>query len=145
MEGNYDYNAVVAVQWAFGYGQSYTTFAYSNLHVDKAVFGPEDSITVSVDVTNTGERAGKESVLLFSSDKVASLVPDGRRLRAFEKIELAPGQTKTVTFTLPASELAFVGADGKWVLEKGEFRLQAGTEVVDVTCSATKRWTTPNR
>ncbi|MDE6540618.1 MAG: glycoside hydrolase family 3 C-terminal domain-containing protein [Muribaculaceae bacterium] len=145
MEGNYDYNAVVSVQWAFGYGLSYTTFAYSNLRVDKAEFGPYDTITVSVDVTNTGKRAGKESVLLFSSDKVASLVPDSRRLRAFEKIELAPGQTRTVTFTLPASELAFVGADGKWVLEQGEFRLQAGTEAVDVVCTATRRWDTPNR
>lgn len=145
MEGNYDYDAVVAVQWAFGYGQSYTTFEYSNLRVDKAQFGPEDTITVSVDVTNTGDVAGKESVLLFSSDKVASLVPDGRRLRAFDKIELAPGQTKTVTFALPASDLAFVGADGKWVLEEGEFRLQAGNQVTDVFCTATKRWETPNR
>lgn len=145
MEGNYDYDAVVAVQWAFGYGQSYTTYAYSNLRVDKAEFGPEDTLTVSVDVTNTGNRAGKESVLLFSSDKVASLVPDGRRLRAFKKIELAPGETKTVTFSMPASELAFVGADGKWVLESGEFRLQAGNQVTDITCTATKRWTTPNR
>lgn len=145
MEGNYDYDAVVAVQWAFGYGQSYTTYAYSNLRVDKAEFGAEDTLTVSVDVTNTGNRAGKESVLLFSSDKVASLVPDGRRLRAFKKIELAPGETKTVTFSMPASELAFVGADGKWVLESGEFRLQAGNQVTDITCTATKRWTTPNR
>lgn len=145
MEGNYDYDAVVAVQWAFGYGQSYTTFEYSNLRVDKAQFGPEDTITVSVDVTNTGQRAGKESVLLFSSDKVASVVPDGRRLRAYEKIDLKPGETKTVTFTLPASELAFVGADGKWVLEEGEFRLQAGNQVADITCTATKRWTTQNR
>ena len=145
MEGNYDYNAVVAVQWAFGYGQSYTTFAYSNLHIDKATFGPEDTITISVDVTNTGARAGKESVLLFSSDKVASVVPDGRRLRAFKKIDLKPGQTETVTFTLPASELAFVGADGKWVLEQGEFRLQCGTQVADITCTATKRWNTQNR
>jgi len=145
MEGNYDYDAVVAVQWAFGYGQSYTTFAYDNLRIDKAQFGPEDTLTVSVDVTNTGKMAGKESVLLFSSDKVASLVPDGRRLRAFKKIELAPGQKETVRFALPASELAFVGADGKWLLEKGEFRIQVGNQVADVTCTATKRWSAQNR
>ncbi|MDE6137274.1 MAG: glycoside hydrolase family 3 C-terminal domain-containing protein [Muribaculaceae bacterium] len=145
MEGNYDYNAVVAVQWAFGYGQSYTTFDYSNLRIDKPSFGPDDTITVSVDVTNTGSRAGKESVLLFSSDKVASLVPDSRRLRAFKKIDLKPGQTETVTFALPASELAFVGADGKWILEQGEFRLQCGTQAADITCTSTRRWTTPNR
>lgn len=145
MEGNYDYDAVVAVQWAFGYGQSYTTFAYSNLRIDKTQFAPEDTITISVDVTNTGSRAGKESVLLFSSDRVASVVPDGRRLRAFRKIDLEPGQTKTVTFTLPASELAFVGADGKWVLERGDFRLQCGNQVADIVCTATKRWATPNR
>ena len=145
MEGNYDYDAVVAVQWAFGYGQSYTTFAYSNLRIDKTQFAPEDTLTISVDVTNTGSSAGKESVLLFSSDRVASVVPDGRRLRAFRKIDLAPGQTKTVTFTLPASELAFVGADGKWVLERGDFRLQCGNQVADIVCTATKRWATPNR
>ncbi len=145
MEGNYDYDAVVAVQWAFGYGQSYTTFAYSNLRIDKTQFAPEDTLTISVDVTNTGSRAGKESVLLFSSDRVASVVPDGRRLRAFRKIDLEPGQTKTVTFTLPASELAFVGADGKWVLERGDFRLQCGNQVADIVCTATKRWATPNR
>ena len=145
MEGNYDYNAVVAVQWAFGYGQSYTTFDYSNLRIDKPSFGPDDTITVSVDVTNTGSRAGKESVLLFSSDKVASLVPDSRRLRAFKKIDLKPGQTETVTFALPASELAFVGVDGKWILEQGEFRLQCGTQAADITCTSTRRWTTPNR
>lgn len=145
MEGNYDYDAVVAVQWAFGYGRSYTTFGYDNLRVDHVEFGPADSITVSVDVTNTGHRAGKESVLLFSSDKVASLVPDGRRLRAFKKVELQPGETKTVSFTLPASDLAFVGADGRWVLEQGDFRLQAGDKAIDITCTETKRWTTQNR
>lgn len=145
MEGNYDYDAVVAVQWAFGYGRSYTTFGYDNLRVDHVKFGPADSITVSVDVTNTGHRAGKESVLLFSSDKVASLVPDGRRLRAFKKVELQPGETKTVSFTLPASDLAFVGADGRWVLEQGDFRLQAGDKAIDITCTETRRWTTQNR
>ena len=113
MQGAYDYNAQVAWLWPFGYGLSYTTYDYSNLRTDKSSFGPDDTITVSVDVTNTGNRAGKEAVLLYSSDLIASQVPDNRRLRAFDKIELAPGETKTVTFTLPASDLAFADYHGK--------------------------------
>ena len=109
MEGAYDYTADVAVQWPFGFGLSYTTFAYSDLRVSKTDFMPDDEITVSVDVTNTGRRIGKEAVLLYSRDMVASLVPDNRRLRAFTKIELKPGETRTVDFRLKASDLAFVG------------------------------------
>lgn len=145
MEGAYNYDAQVAVQWAFGYGQSYTDFAYSNFRVDKREFTADDVLTFAVDVTNTGKRAGKESVLLFSSDLVASLSPDNRRLRAFEKIELQPGQTKTVTLRLKGSDLAFVGYDGKWVLEKGDFRMQAGDQTLEIVCSEGKKWTTPNR
>ena len=144
MEGAYDYNAVVSVQWAFGYGLSYTTFAYSNMKVDRTEFSDGDVLTVSVDVTNTGKVAGKESVLLFSSDLVASVVPESRRLREFTKIELQPGETKTVTFTLPADRLAFVGFDGRWTLEEGDFRLQAGTETAMIHCTGTKVWDTPN-
>lgn len=145
MEGAYNYDAQVAVQWAFGYGQSYTTFAYSNFKVDKSEFRADDTLTFTVDVTNTGNRAGKESVLLFSSDLVASLSPDNRRLRAFEKIELQAGETKTVELKIKGSDLAFVGYDGKWVLEKGDFRMQAGDKTLNVTCSEGKKWTTPNR
>lgn len=145
MEGAYNYDAQVAVQWAFGYGKSYTTFTYSNLKVDKTQFTADDLLTFTVDVTNSGERAGKESVLLFSSDLVASLTPDNRRLRAFEKIELQPGETQTVTLTLKGSELAFVGYDGKWILEAGDFRMQAGNQTINVTCTDTKKWETPNR
>ena len=145
MEGAYNYDAQVAMQWAFGYGLSYTTFAYSNLKVDKTTFTADDVLTFSVDVKNTGSRAGKESVLLFSSDLVASLTPDNRRLRAFEKIELQPGETKTVTLKLKASDLAFVGYDGKWILEKGDFRMQAGNQTVNIACTATKKWDTPNK
>lgn len=144
MGGAYDYDAKVSLQWPFGYGLSYTSFEYSNLRVDKASFGPSDVLNVSVDVKNTGSRAGKEAVLLYSSDLVASLVPDNRVLRAFDKIELAPGQTVTVSFSLPASDLAFVGEDGKWILEEGDFILKAGQLTQQVTCTSTKKWETPN-
>ena len=145
MEGAYNYDAVVNVQWAFGYGLSYTTFAYSNLKVDKTSFTADDVLTFTVDVKNTGNRVGKESVLLFSSDLVASLTPDNRRLRAFDKVELQPGETKTVTLKVKGSDLAFVGYDGKWILEEGDFRMQVGDQVVGVACSQTKKWNTPNK
>ena len=145
MEGAYNYDAQVNVQWAFGYGLSYTTFAYSNFRADKTQFTADDVITLSVDVKNTGKVAGKESVLLFSSDLVASLTPDNRRLRNFEKIELQPGETKTVTLKLKGSDLAFVGYDGKWILEAGEFRMQAGDQVLTLACTTTKKWSEPNK
>ena len=145
MEGAYNYDAQVNVQWAFGYGLSYTTFAYSNFRADKTQFTADDVITLNVDVKNTGKVAGKESVLLFSSDLVASLTPDNRRLRNFEKIELQPGETKTVTLKLKGSDLAFVGYDGKWILEAGEFRMQAGDQVLTLACTTTKKWSDPNK
>ncbi len=145
MEGAYNYDAQVAVQWAFGYGLSYTTFSYSNLKVDKNNFAADDVLTFTVDVKNTGSRVGKESVLLFSSDLVASLTPDNRRLRAFEKIELQPGEMKTVTLKVKASDLAFVGYDGKWILGKGDFRIQTGDQTLNITCTVTKKWDTPNK
>jgi beta-glucosidase len=144
MEGAYNYDAVVSVQWAFGYGKSYTTYEYSNLKVDNAEFTADDMLTFTVDVKNTGKMAGKESVLLFSSDLVATISPDVRRLRAFDKIELQPGETKTVTLTIPASDLAFVGADGKWILEEGDFRVQVGNQLVNLNCTETYKWETPN-
>lgn len=145
MEGAYDYDAVVSVQWPFGYGQSYTTFEYSNLTVDKSSFTADDALTFTVDVANTGKRVGKETVMLFSSDLVASLTPENRRLRAFDKIELKPGEKKTVSLSIPASALAFVGYDGHWTLEKGDFRIQAGNQTVNVNCTATHTWNTPNK
>jgi len=144
MEGSYNYDAVMDVQWPFGYGLSYTTFSYSDIQVDREAFKAGDDLQVSVKVTNTGDRAGKEAVLLYSSDLVASLIPDVKRLRGFEKIELQPGESKVVTFGLPAHELAFVGADGKWRLEKGAFRLACGGLGVLVNCTETKVWDTPN-
>ena len=144
MAGAYDYDAKVSLQWPFGYGLSYTTYEYLNLRVDKTDFGPDDVLTVTVDVKNTGSRAGKEAVLLYSSDLVASIVPDNRRLRDFTKVALEPGQTKTVTFRLPARNLAFVGADGRWTLEEGDFVLTVGRTQQKVTCRQTKVWDTPN-
>ena len=146
MSGAYNYNAVVSVQWAFGYGLSYTTFGYSNLRVDRQRFTADDVLTFTVDVKNTGRVAGREPVLLFASDLVASLTPDNRRLRAFEKTPLLqPGETATMTLRLKGSDLAFVGYDGKWVLEQGDFRIQTGTETLLVTCTADKKWDTPNK
>ena len=144
MAGAYDYDARVTLQWPFGYGLSYTTYKYSNLKVDRKDFTAGDMLIVSVDVKNMGNRLGKESVLLYSSDLVASRIPDCRRLRAFDKVELQPGETKTVTFTLPAKNLAFVGADGKWILESGEFVLSVGGQTQKVNCSETYKWDTPN-
>ena len=145
MGGNYNYDSVMDVQWEFGFGLSYTTYSYSNLKVDKTSFTADDVLTVSVDVTNTGKVAGKESVLLYSKDLVASSTPDNIRLRNFEKIELNPGETKTVTMQLKGSDLAFVGYDGKWRLEKGDFKLKCGNQWTDIQCSETKVWDTPNK
>ena len=145
MEGAYDYNAKITQQWGFGYGLSYTSYKYSNLKVSQSDFRHGDIIKVSVDVKNTGKVAGKESVLLFSSDLIASMVPDGRRLRAFDKIELQPGETKTVTFDLNADDLAFVGYDGKWVLEEGDFKLMIADQTVNIHCEKTYQWQSANR
>ena len=145
MEGAYDYNAKITQQWGFGHGLSYTSYKYSNLKVSQSDFCHGDIIKVSVDVKNTGKVAGKESVLLFSSDLIASMVPDGRRLRAFDKIELQPGETKTVTFNLNADDLAFVGYDGKWVLEEGDFKLMIADQSADIHCEKTYQWQSANR
>ncbi len=144
MAGAYNYDAKVSLQWPFGYGLSYTTFEFSNLRADRSEFTADDVITVSVDVKNTGTRAGKEAVLLYTSDVVASLTPDNRRLRDFTKVELQPGETKTVTFRLPAKSMAFVGADCRWTLEEGDFVLRVGRLEQKVACTKTKIWDEPN-
>lgn len=145
MEGAYDYNAKITQQWGFGYGLSYTSYKYSNLKVSQSDFRHGDIIKVSVDVKNTGKVEGKESVLLFSSDLIASVVPDGRRLRAFDKVELQPGETKTMTFELKADDLAFVGWNGKWRLEEGDFKLMIADQSADIHCTDTYQWPTANR
>ncbi len=144
MAGAYNYDAKVSLQWPFGYGLSYTTYEYANMKVDKASFTADDMLTISIDVKNTGKCAGKEAILLYSSDLVASVVPDNKRLRDFTKIELKPGEVKTVTFQLPAKKLAFVGADGRWTLEEGDFILKIGNQSIPVVCTQTKIWDTPN-
>jgi beta-glucosidase len=107
-------------------------------------FSLGDILKVTVDVTNTGSVAGKESVLLFSSDLYASLTPDVRRLRAFDKVTLSPGETRTVEFNLAVNDLAFVDYYGRWTLEEGEFILSCGTEAYEVYCTQTKTWNIPN-
>ena len=144
MAGEYNYDAKMDVQWEFGHGLSYTTFEYSDLTASAETFRPGDTLRFKVTVRNTGEREGKEAVLLYSSDIVASMVPDNRRLRAFEKISLAPGESKVVELAIPASDLAFVGQDGKWRLEAGDFRISVGNLHVMVKCSETKVWNHQN-
>lgn len=145
MGGLYNYDATMDVQWPFSAGLSYTSFEYSDLKsVSPVQFNAGDLLSFEVTVKNTGNVKGKESVLLFSSDIVASKVPDVKRLRQFTKVELNPGESKTVRLEFPAHELAFVGHDGKWRLEKGEFRIACGTESMMIDCAATKVWDTPN-
>ncbi|MFV0392104.1 MAG: glycoside hydrolase family 3 N-terminal domain-containing protein [Paludibacteraceae bacterium] len=145
MEGAYDYGAQTSIQYPFGFGLSYTTFEYSGLSVDKESFASGDELAVSVQIKNTGNREGKESVMLFSSDLVASISPDVRRLRAFEKVNLLPGETKTITLKLPADDLAFVNPADKWTLEEGDFKLQVGDQIKTIRCTATRTWSTPNK
>ena len=144
MEGAYNYDAKVSLQWPFGYGLSYTTFEYNNLRVDKQQFGPADVLTLTVDVTNTGNVAGKDAVLLYCSDLIATMVPDNKRLRDFAKVDLKPGETTTVTFKVPATRLAFVNDDGKWTIEQGDFTFKVGHLQQTVCCTTTKVWDEPN-
>ncbi len=137
MEGEYNYDAVMDVQWPFGHGLSYTSFEYSDLKCSRTGFKSGDSLDFELTVKNAGKVAGKESVLLYSSDIIASMVPDVKRLRAFSKVDLQPGESKTVRFSIPADELAFVGQDGKRHLEKGDFRIAAGNCSLIVTCTET--------
>ena len=118
-------------QFAFGHGLSYTTFAYRDLAVDSAsrtreALAQGARVTVSVMVTNTGARAGKESVLLFTRQHYAAVTPPVRRLRGFEKVELSPGASRVVSFTLAGDELSYVGRDGRPVLETGAFDVMVG-------------------
>ena len=145
MEGAYDYGAQTSVQYPFGFGLSYTTFEYSDLVVENKEFVSGDTIRISVDVKNTGTASGKETVMLFSRDMIATLSPDVRRLRAFEKISLNPGEIKTISLKVPADDLAYVNEKGKWVLEAGEFMLQTGNLTEKIICKENKNWETPNK
>lgn len=145
MDGLYNYDATMDVQWPFGAGLSYTSFEYSGLKsISPVQFNADDMLTFEVTVKNTGSVKGKEALLLFSSDIIASKVPDVKRLRQFTKVELNPGESKIVRLEIPAHELAFVGHDGKWRLEKGQFRIACGSESMMIDCTETKVWDTPN-
>ena len=144
MSGAYNYNADIDVQWPFGFGLSYTTFEYSDIKVSLPKFSPDDELTISATVKNTGDVEGKEGVLLYSSDLVASITPDVLRVRDFDKVNLKPGESTRVEFTIPASDLAFVSYDGRWTIEAGEFEFTIGSQKVKATCTETKVWDTPN-
>lgn len=113
-------------QWPFGHGLSYTTFAYSDLQLSSKEWSMGDSLQISVQVANTGQRAGKEVVQLYITDQVASITPSVKRLRGYAKVALEAGESKTVTFTIRAKDLAFVGVDNKWITEPGAFTAQVG-------------------
>ncbi len=129
----YNYEGDYNFEYPFGYGLSYTTFAYSNPKINKSdlLANSTEEILISIDVTNTGNREGKEVVQLYSSDLYASLVPDVKRLRRFEKVELKAGETKTVTFKLNVNDLSFINLQNKRVVEPGDFVFQIGSSSDD--------------
>jgi beta-glucosidase len=139
-QGAYDYSADFNPQYQFGHGLSYTTFNYSNLQLNKNAFKSNETVTVSVDVKNNGTRSGKETVLVFVSDLIATLTPDVKRLKGFEKVELAPGETKTVRFNIPVKQLAFVNLNNKQQLEAGEFKLTVANLSSTFTLTDTTSW-----
>ncbi|MEO8414142.1 MAG: glycoside hydrolase family 3 N-terminal domain-containing protein [Ginsengibacter sp.] len=124
-------------QYPFGFGLSYTTFDYSNLNINKKVFAPGETASIQVTIKNTGKAEGKEVVQLFVSDLIASLSPDVKRLRGFEKVDLKPGESKTVTFQLPLKNLAFVNTDDKRTLEAGDFKIQVADQSASFTVDKT--------
>lgn len=144
MQGNYNYDSVLDIQWPFGFGLSYTDYEYSNLSINKKDFIAEDELWISVDIKNTGKMEGMESVLLFSKDLVASSTPDNIRLRNFTKVRLKPGEKKTIKMMIKGKDLAFVDYQGKWRLEKGKFKLKCGDKWIDIFCVKTQIWDTPN-
>ncbi|RED99818.1 glycoside hydrolase family 3 N-terminal domain-containing protein [Marinoscillum furvescens] len=140
MEGVYDYESDFAVQYPFGHGLSYTSFAYKDLTLSDDQLDTDEELTVSVTVTNVGDRAGKEVVQLFIADAYASLSPDVKRLRGFEKISLEPGQSKTVRFSIHARQLAFVGKDLRWTVEKGTYEVQISNLKKQFELSDSYKW-----
>ncbi len=128
----------IPVQFPFGYGLSYTTFDYSNLQLSTDSFKDVDGLTVSVDVTNTGQMAGKEIVQLYVHDRESRLVRPYKELKGFVKISLQPGETKTVSIFLDSRAFAFYDpAYQQWITEDGQFDILIGASVADIRCSAT--------
>ena len=119
-------NLATRPQFEFGHGLSYTTFAYSDLRTAQPTLKANGEMPVSVTVTNTGRRAGSETVILYVRDLVASLSPPGRRVRRFAKLYLEPGQSRTLNFTLRGEDLSFIGADNKPSIEPGDFEVLVG-------------------
>ena len=127
MEGVYNYDAEYNPQYEFGFGLSYTTFKYDNLKLSAEKINANQELTVSVEVTNTGNREGKEVVELYLSDLYATLTPDSKRLRGFEKINLKPDEKQTVTFKIDKKDFSFTHLNGKSVIEPGEFSVKIGS------------------
>jgi beta-glucosidase len=136
--GMYNYEGDFSPEFYFGFGLSYTTFEYGNLKLSANRMTDNQPLEICVDVKNAGKIAGKEVVQLYTSDLVASMTPDVKRLRRFEKIELQPGETKTIRFTLFVSDLAFVNAQNQWIVEPGEFKIQIGNTELKQTVSYSK-------
>ena len=127
-----------AVQFPFGHGQSYTTFAYSQPRISATTFKDEDGLTVSVNVTNTGTVAGKEVVQVYAHDRKSDLVRPTKELKGFAKIELQPGETRTVTIPLDFRAFAYYHPGYRqWVTEDGEFDILIGASSVDIRCTET--------
>jgi len=133
IDASYNYESEYKPQWVFGFGLSYTTFEYSNLNVSRQSFTGNELINISVDVRNSGKVKGKETVMLFTSDMFASISPDVKRLRRFDKVELIPGETRNVKYTISATDLAFVNAENKWITEPGDFKMIIGNLSKTVT------------
>ena len=132
-QGAYNYVGEVNNLYDFGFGLSYSEFTYSNLEINNEQFNLDDSIKISVNVKNSSKIDGSETVQLYSSDLYASLTPDVKRLRDFDKIELKAGEMKTITFELPVSELAFANSDNQFVVESGKFKLSIDNLSKEIT------------
>ena len=122
-QGAYNYVGEVNNLYDFGFGLSYSEFVYSNLKINKEEFNSSDTIKVSVNIENTSEIDGFETIQLYSSDLYASITPDIKRLRDFSKVEIKAGQTKTIIFDLPVDNLAFVNLNNDYIVEPGKFKL----------------------
>ncbi len=133
-EGVYNYEGDFNFEYPFGFGLSYTQFEFFDfiLSESEMAVNSSDDIILSVKVKNTGKVKGKEVVQLYSSDLYASLIPDVKRLRKFQKVELNPGEVKKIIFKLKVSDLSFINLENKRVVEPGDFELFIGTSSEDI-------------